>query len=125
MQCRGVLDVICPERIDPIAKLNLALLPHPDNPAQITNNYRSRSYSTAKSWLPSIKFDYVLTDKHRVSYLFSHYFSPATPSINNFEGVPGTGFPSEVLTEYHRFNDDYVITPNVLNHLTMGSTTGM
>jgi hypothetical protein len=120
MQCRGVLDVICPERIDRIARLNLALLPHPDDPTLIMNNYRSRSYSTGRSWLPSIKFDYVLSDKHRVSYLFSHYFSPATPSINNFEGVPGTGFPSEVLTEYHRFNDDYVITPNVLNHLTIG-----
>jgi hypothetical protein len=120
MQCNGVLDVICPERIDATAKLNMALLPRPDDPTKLTNNYRSRSYSTGRTALPSIKLDYIFTAKHRVSYLYSHFFSPATPSINNFEGVPGTGFPSEVLTEYHRFNDDYVIRPNLLNHLTIG-----
>ena len=120
MQCNGVLDVICPERIDAIARLNLALLPHPDDPTKIVNNYRSRSYSTGRTTLPSIKLDYNLNAKHRVSYLYSHYYSPATPSINAFEGVPGTGFPSDVLTEYHRFNDDYVIRPNLLNHFTIG-----
>src|SRR6266850_781572 len=98
MQCNGVLDVICPERIDATARLNLALLPHPDDPTKIVNNYRSRSYSTGRTALPSIKLDYVFNEKHRVSYLYSHYYSPATPSINNFEGVPGTGFPSDVLT---------------------------
>ncbi|HJZ98446.1 MAG TPA: hypothetical protein VKE70_18175, partial [Candidatus Solibacter sp.] len=93
---------------------------HPDDPTKIVNNYRSRSYSTGRTALPSIKLDYVFNEKHRVSYLYSHFYSPATPSINNFEGVPGTGFPSDVLTEYHRFNDDYVIRPNLLNHFTIG-----
>jgi hypothetical protein len=120
MQCRGVLDVICPERIDSTAKALLALLPHPDDPTKLTANYRSRTFSTARSWLPSIKVDYVFNDKHRASYLFSHFESPATPSINQFEGLPGSGFPSESLIEYHRFNDDYVISPNLLNHLTVG-----
>jgi hypothetical protein len=120
MQCNGVLDVICPNRIDPIAKLNMALLPEPDNPNSITNNYRSRSFSTSRSALPSIKLDYIFTDKHRISFLYSHFFSPATPSINTFEGVPGNGFPSESLVEYYRLNDDYSITPNLLNHLTIG-----
>ncbi len=120
IQCNGVLDVICPERIDATARRLIALLPHPDDPTRIVNNYRSRSFSTSRSHLPSIKSDYMLNDRHRVSYLFSHYFSPARPSINAFEGIPGTGFPSEVLIEYHRFNDDYVIRPNLLNHVTIG-----
>lgn len=120
MQCRGVLDVICPERIDPTARLLTSLLPRPDDPSLIVNNYRSRSFSKSQSWLPSIKFDYTFNDKHRTSYLFSHFFSPANPSINALEGLPGTGFPSEVHTDYHRLNDDYVITPNLLNHITIG-----
>ncbi|MBI2689215.1 MAG: TonB-dependent receptor [Acidobacteria bacterium] len=120
LQCNGVMDVICPERIDPTAKRLISLLPHPDDPAKIVNNYRSRSYSTSRTRLPSIKADYVLNDKHRVSYLYSNFFSPATPSINALEGVPGTGFPSEATVIYHRFNDDYVIRPNLLNHLTIG-----
>ena len=120
MQCNGVLDVICASRIDATAKILLALLPHPDDPSKLTANYRSRSYSTSRSVLPSIKGDYVFSEKHRANYLFSHFLSPATPSINQFEGLPGNGFPSESLTEYHRFNDDYVITPNLLNHFTVG-----
>ena len=120
MQCNGVLDVICPSRFDATAKLLVGLLPRPDDPTKLTANYRSRSYSTSRSVLPSIKGDYVFSEKHRASYLFSHFLSPATPSINQFEGLPGSGFPSESLTEYHRFNDDYVITPNLLNHFTVG-----
>lgn len=120
LQCNGVLDVICPSRIDPTAQRLMSLLPHPDDPAKIANNYRSRSYSTARSSLPSIKLDYVFTDKHRISYLYSHFYSPARPSINNLEGLPGTGFPSDVTTEYHRLNDDYIITSNLLNHITIG-----
>ena len=120
MQCNGMLDVICPDRIDPTARLLMSLLPHPDDPTKIVNNYRSRSYSQSRNNLPSVKLDYIFSDKHRVSYLYSHYFSPAFPSINNLEGLPGTGFPSEVLIEYHRLNDDYVLRPNLLNHITIG-----
>ncbi|WP_031496225.1 TonB-dependent receptor [Bryobacter aggregatus] len=120
LQCNGVLDVLCPSRIDPTVAKLIALLPHPDDPTKIVNNYRSRSYSTSRSSLPSIKLDYVFNDKHRISYLYSHFFSPATPSINNLEGLPGTGFPSEVMTDYHRLNDDYTLAPNLLNHITIG-----
>ncbi len=120
LQCNGVTNVICPNRIDPTAKLLVGMLPHPDNPNLLTANYRSRSYSTSLSGLPSIKLDYIFNDKHRISYLYSHFHSPATPSINQFEGLPGTGFPSDSLTEYHRLNDDYSIRPNVLSHLTIG-----
>ncbi|MCX6602565.1 MAG: carboxypeptidase regulatory-like domain-containing protein, partial [Acidobacteria bacterium] len=120
MQCNGVLDVICPERFDPTAKRLLSLVPRPDDPTRIVNNYRSRSYSTSRTRLPSIKGDYTFNDKHRASYLYSDFFSPARPSINALEGLPGTGFPSESTVIYHRFNDDYVIRPNLLNHLTIG-----
>ncbi|HJZ95487.1 MAG TPA: carboxypeptidase regulatory-like domain-containing protein [Candidatus Solibacter sp.] len=120
LQCNGVVNVICPNRIDPTAKLLLAMLPHPDNSNLLTANYRSRSYSTSRSALPSIKLDYVFNDKNRISYLYSHFHSPAPLSINQFEGLPGTGFPSDSLTEYHRLNDDYIIRPNLLNHLTVG-----
>ncbi|MGH9658514.1 MAG: hypothetical protein ACRD96_08215, partial [Bryobacteraceae bacterium] len=120
LQCNGVLDVICPERIDPIARISIAMLARPDDPTRITQNYRSRSYSQGRTSLPSIKADYLFNEKHRVNFLYSRFFSPAQPSINQFEGLPGTGFPSESKVQYYRFNDDYVITPNLLNHLTIG-----
>src|SRR5574340_182383 len=55
MQCNGVLNVICPDRIDRIAKLNMALLPQPDDPSKVLNNSRSAPYSKSKSSVPSIK----------------------------------------------------------------------
>jgi hypothetical protein len=67
-----------------------------------------------------IKLDYIFYDNSRISYLYSHFHSPATPSINQFEGLPGAGFPSDSLIEYHRLSDDYDIKPNLLNHLTIG-----
>jgi hypothetical protein len=97
LQCNGVANVICPNRIDPTARLLVGMLPHPDDPNLLTNSYRSRSYSTSLTGLPSIKFDYIFNEKHRISYLYSHFHSPATPSINQFEGLPGTGFPSDSL----------------------------
>jgi hypothetical protein len=38
LQCNGVANVICANRIDPTAKLLTAMLPHPDNPNLLTNN---------------------------------------------------------------------------------------
>src|SRR5215475_7054112 len=43
MQCNGVLNVICPERISPVAKAIFAELPMPDNPSIILTNTRTRN----------------------------------------------------------------------------------
>src|SRR5262245_2992343 len=82
LQCNGVVNVICPNRIDATAKLLVGRLPSPDNPNLLTNNYRSRSYSTSRSSLPSIKLDYAFSEKNRINYLYSRFYSPATMSIN-------------------------------------------
>src|SRR4051812_34194929 len=63
LQCNGVVNVICPERMDATARRLVSILPHPDDPNLLTNNYRSRTYSTARTTLPSIKLDYTLNDK--------------------------------------------------------------
>ncbi len=120
LQCNGVLNVICPDRIDPIAKLNMALLPQPDDPTKVLNNTRSWQYSTSKSSVPSIKGDYNLSDRSRVSFLYSRFFQPATPNINPIQGVPSANWNTDVKIQYYRLNHDYTISPNVLNHLTIG-----
>src|SRR5207237_442157 len=38
LQCNGVLNVICPDRINPIASTILKYVPLPDNPNQVFNN---------------------------------------------------------------------------------------
>src|ERR1700722_12628905 len=78
IQCNGVLNVICPNRITPLAQQLLALLPEPDNPNLIANNTRSYHGSTGTSAVPSIKGDYLFSSKNRMSFFYSRYNNPAT-----------------------------------------------
>ena len=126
INCNGVLNVICPDRIDPIAKAVQSVLPAPNDPEQpligtdYTNNAISYSRSTSLAYTPSIKFDYIFTVKHRVSLLDGWYVSVAQPCISAIKGVPCNSWPSDGRTHYYRASYDYVITPRLLNHLTVG-----
>ncbi len=121
LQCNGVLNVICPNRIDPLAKRLVGLLGSPDNPNSFTNNTRSYRYSTSKTTLPSIKGDYVFNEKSRASFLYSRYFSPAQPNIAQWPGtLPSDNWNTDVKIQYYRFNYDYIIRSNLLNHITFG-----
>ena len=58
IQCGGVLNVICPDRIDPIAKAVQSVLPSPTDPDQplinsaITNNAIAYNRSHVESLRP-------------------------------------------------------------------------
>jgi Carboxypeptidase regulatory-like domain len=123
LACNGVLNVICPNRISPLSQALMANMVEPDNPNLITNNTRSYTTSSSKSHVYSVKGDYVLSDKHRVSFLYSHYFSPAQPNIAAVQGLVSTAWNSTVGISYYRVNDDYIFKPNLLNHLTLGFNT--
>ena len=120
LQCNGVLNVICPNRIDPVMKANIALLPRPDDPTKVFNNTRQNGGAVSKTAVPSIKGDYIFSDKNRISGLFSRYFSPAQLSLNATEGLPSSSFPTNIWQRFIRFNHDYVFRPNLLSHLTVG-----
>ena len=120
LQCNGVLNVICPSRISPIANALMSGMVEPDNPNAVTNNTRSYTTSTSKSHVYSIKGDYSFSDKHRVSFLYSHYFSPAQPNIAAVQGLVSTAWSTTNNISYYRVNDDYTFSPNLLNHLTLG-----
>ena len=120
LQCNGVLNVICPNRIDPVMKANIALLPQLDDPNKTFNNTRQMGGAVSKTSVPSIKGDYVFSDKNRISGLVSRYFSPAQLSYNATQGLPSSGFPSDVWQQYMRFNHDYIFRSNFLSHLTVG-----
>ena len=77
MQCNGVLDVICPQRIDPTAQRLFVAAAASDDPTTERKQLPLPQLLHSRSRLPSIKADYIFNDKHRMSYLFSHFFSPA------------------------------------------------
>ena len=71
LQCNGVANVICPNRIDAIAKANIALLPSPTiRQALTTPAPPTRTPSAVEvPGSSSTKGDYVFSEKHRVSAL--------------------------------------------------------
>ena len=84
MQCNGVLNVICPDRISPVARAIFAELPLPDNPDVVFNNTtRPNQWKprTPGAWqgVYSIKGDHIATDKLRVSGMFSRQYFDSYP----------------------------------------------
>lgn len=124
MQCNGVLNVICPERISPVAKAIFAYLPLPDDPSTVFNNTRARNNGsrTPGAWqgVYSIKGDHVFNDKLRVNGMFSRQYFDSYPLEGPIPGPLAEAFQEFGHIRYWRFNADYVISPNLLNHVTFG-----
>ena len=121
IQCNGVLNVICPSRITPLAKQLLSVLPEPDNPNLIANNTRSYHGSTGTSQVPSIKGDYIFSSNNHASFFYSNYNNPATLYQPTVQGVPpngGWGTTNQI--QYYRINDDQIISSTLVNHITLG-----
>ncbi|MGH9628369.1 MAG: carboxypeptidase regulatory-like domain-containing protein, partial [Bryobacteraceae bacterium] len=120
MQCRGVLNVICPERIHPVAQTIQAELPLPDNPGEVFNNTRAVGLPGNDQDVVSIKGDYVFSDKNRIGGLFSRNFFGSPPNIGPVPGTLGENFTAGGVNKYYRVNHDYIFTPNLLSHFTFG-----
>jgi hypothetical protein len=124
MQCNGVLNVICPERISPAARAIFAQLPAPDQPDVVFNNTRARNNGarTPGAWqgVYSIKGDHNFSDKLHVSGMFSRQYFDSYPLVGPIPGPLAEAFQEFGHLRYWRFNADYTIAPNLLNHFTFG-----
>src|SRR5262245_20208117 len=124
MQCNGVVNVICPNRIDPVAREILKFLPLPDNPDVVFQNTVSRINGTRtpgeNQGVYSIKGDYVVNDKLRMNGLFSRQYFNSYTLTGPIPGPLAEAFQEFGDSRYIRMNADYVIKSNVLNHFTFG-----
>ncbi|HEY2930322.1 MAG TPA: carboxypeptidase regulatory-like domain-containing protein [Acidobacteriota bacterium] len=124
LQCNGVLNVMCADRIGPIARAIQAHLPLPDNPNLVFNNTTARFNGTrvpgANNGVYSIKGDFNPTEKLRFNGLFSRQYFNSPPLIGPIPGPLAEAFQEFGVTKYYRLNSDYVFRPNLLNHFTFG-----
>src|SRR5215472_7348272 len=126
MQCNAVLNVICPDRISPIARYidQLNYYPLPDNPDQIFNNTYDRTNGSRtpgeNQGVYSIKADYYATQKLRINGLFSKTYFNSYPLQGAIPGPVSEGFQEFGNFKWVRANADYVVRPNLLNHFTFG-----
>ncbi len=122
LQCNGVLNVICPDRISPVAKTIFGQLPLPDNPNVVFNNTLARNNGsrTPGAWqgVYSIKGDHNFTDKLKVNGMFSRQYFDSYPLVGPIPGPLAEAFQEFGHIRYWRFNGDYMIKPNLLNHFT-------
>jgi hypothetical protein len=124
VQCNGVLNVICPDRISSVAKTIQGYLPLPDSPDVVFNNTTARFNGTrvpgANNGVYSIKGDYIATEKLRFNGLFSRQYFNSPPLIGPIPGPLAEAFQEFGVTKYYRLNSDYVMRPTLLNHFTFG-----
>ena len=124
LQCNGVLNVICPDRISPVAKEIFKYLPLPDSPNSVFNNtfVRNNGSRTPGAWqaVYSIKGDHLITDKLRVNGMFSRQYFDSYPLAGPIPGPLAEAFQEFGHIRYWRFGSDYTITNTLLNHFTLG-----
>jgi hypothetical protein len=120
--CNGVQNVICPNRISPVALEMFKYLPLPDDPTKVFNNTSERFNGTrtpgALAGVYSIKGDYNATDKLRFNGMFSTQYFDNPPLIGPIPGPLANAFQEFGHFKYYRANADYVISPTLLNHFT-------
>lgn len=127
MQCNGVINVICPSRINSQIVTTLqSMLPQPDpsllagNTSDRQNNYRAIAQTKGKSNRFSFKIDYNPFPKDRLSFSFARSFNPPYPNLGPVAGVPTRGFGSDSLLRFVRINEDHAFTSNLANQFTFG-----
>jgi hypothetical protein len=124
MQCNGVLNVICPNRIDPIATTIQKYLPPPDNPNAVFNNTFSRINGSRtpgeNQGVYSIKGDYNVSEKLRLNALFSRQYFNSYQLVGPIPGPLAEAFQEFGDSKYYRLNADYIVKPSVLNHFSFG-----
>ena len=104
--------------LDPVALAVENLIPLPTNSGLI-NNYLTTYTNPRISDIPSLKFDYQLSSKSKLSGYWSR---TATHSPNNGPlPIPiTTAVPSNIVANTIRLNFDQTITPTLLLHLGVG-----
>lgn len=123
-------------RISPVSAKIAALLPDPDIPTKQTANWYNRTgaFPSFNTYTSTAKLDHGFSEKQKVSLTYSNQTRPRL--INNAgwgwsaKAVPGLpnepdvleGFQTQTVTsQTWRLNHDYIFSPTVLNHLTLGA----
>ena len=124
LSCNGVLNVICPSRINPVASLLQSYVPLPVNPNGYLNNNPIENNGSRtpgeNQGVYAIKGDYNVTQKMHFSGVFSTQYFNSYPLDGPIPGPVGEGFQEFGNTKWVRLNGDQTIRINLLNHFAFG-----
>ncbi len=115
-------NIIPSSRISPVSQNMVALMLPPDTPGQ-QNNFRPRGGQIFDNRVTTIKIDHNFTPNHKLSVTNTFQTRPGQYSGQGWGlGLPidGGQYPKNVQSFDSRINYDYIIRPNLLNHLVIG-----
>jgi hypothetical protein len=107
-------------RFSSVSRNILPVLPTPDN-SGLFNNFLSTGRARTDSNQYNIKLDHAFSDKNRIS---GYYYNDLN-EIFDAELVPGPTSPNRQTASRNnwiRLSHDYVVSPTMLNHITLGYT---
>jgi hypothetical protein len=103
---------------DPVALKIQDLVPKPGSPGLI-NNFLPVYSNPRLTYIPSVKFDYLLSAKSKLSGYWSRT-STETPNNSAFVYPITTSVPNAVVAHTIRLNFDQTLTPTLLLHMGVG-----
>lgn len=113
-------NIIPQNRISPVSANILAQLPAPSN-GSVLNNFLALGARTFDRDQVNIKIDHNLSDRHRING-FGYIGTQTALDPDNLPAPFTNALNNQYRSRWIRFSDDYVFSPSVLNHLTLGFT---
>jgi hypothetical protein len=109
--------------IDPIGLRIIQFYPRPTRPG-VFRNYTATSIRPENTNSMTLKLDFVATDQHRLNGSYSHRTQDRLIGFTRFPGaIPAAGvFEQPFRSDIVRIQDDYTLTPTLLNHFNFGFT---
>jgi hypothetical protein len=126
-------NIIPAYRISQAARVVAQYMPNPTLPG-IVNNYNSRAAATwpyYNTWVPLIKIDHSISNKQKIQGSYTYQKRPRIIWSGGMTDAPAWGAPQinpldnvfdQVANSWKvRLNHDYVITPTIVNHVTIST----
>jgi len=122
-------------RFAPASAKIVALLPDPDLPLAQSNNWYNKTgtWPTFDTFTSTAKLDHSFSTSNKLSVTYSNAWRPRLINSRGWgftaKTVPGLpedpsvleGFQNQTITsQTWRLNHDYIFSPSVLNHVTIG-----
>lgn len=127
ISCNGVLDVICPNRIDPAAAKLVSLMPALTSPNALTNNYVAAGNGLENLNTFDVKVNYNQSEKSalfaRYSFDQAHIFDP--PALGPLDGDATNGGQlgnADNRTQNVGVGGTYTFSPTLLFDWNIGFT---
>jgi hypothetical protein len=115
----GGMNAIPAADITTVGKNILSFYPTPTN-GNATNNYTYQYSFPTLATTPTVRIDENVGDKTKLYFTYSSRKNSRISTTANFANAAGDGRDQLFTAHYLRFGYDYVISPSILNHFSVG-----